>query len=379
MNNKLAPTHHYLFGDSVLLWYALSNSYSIVDCAFKQLLDSYFKSNTLDTFLKHIDFEATKTTHQQLITTITDYLKHCNITTLPITDTPKTFNAANRNILKHYTYNGKTFQVYFDSEHIQKLIHPALAYLETTFTKKACITFDIFIEGETITLFKNEKFINSYPKQEYHKLQGKFIIHLLGYIHDLEETDWIGSFHGSTITDGNSSLLFIGKSGKGKSTLCAILAANGYKLVADDVSPLSSETIEIHSNPAAISIKSGAFTTLKPMFTNFDTLPSIQLSKIKGPIKYVAPTPLEKSHYPCRQIILVNYQKNAETKLKVISITKVLETLIPDSWLSPNPKHAKQFLDWLQTLAFYELSYSDTTSVLKEVKKIFLKNNKAKI
>jgi len=55
-----------------------------------------------------------------------------------------------------------------------------------------------------------------------------------------------------------------------------------------------------------------------------------------------------------------------------------LETLIPESWLSPNPKHAKQFLDWLQTLAFYEITYSDTESVLKEIKTIFLKNNEAK-
>ena len=96
-------------------------------------------------------------------------------------------------------------------------------------------------------------------------MQGKFIMQLLCTIHDKEEKDWISTFHGSTITDGNSSILFVGESGKGKSTLCALLTANGFDLLADDVSPLLSHNKCIYHNPSAISIKEGAINVLQQL------------------------------------------------------------------------------------------------------------------
>ena len=84
----------------------------------------------------------------------------------------------------------------------------------------------------------------------------------------------------------------------------------------------------------------------------------------------------KKDHYPCDAIILVNYKHKSETLLESVSIKTLLETLIPDSWLSPNPLHAKQFLDWLETLEIYKLTYSDTQSVTKTVSKLFKHLNK---
>ena len=185
--------------------------------------------------------------------------------------------------------------------------------------------------------------------------------------------DWIGTFHGSTITDGTSSILFIGESGKGKSTLCAILASNGFGLVADDVSPLSSQTLGIHTNPAGISIKKGAFELLKPMVNHFEAVPEIHLNKFKGIVKYVPFEPPIQSHFPCYTIVLVNYKKDSDTVLEEITVSKVLQTLIPDSWLSADPKHAEQFLDWLKSVTFYKLTYSNTQSVVKEVNTLFKK------
>ena len=68
---------------------------------------------------------------------------------------------------------------------------------------------------------------------------------------------------------------------------------------------------------------------------------------------------------------MVNYTKNAETKLDLVSIKEALETLIPESWLSPNPDHAKYFLDWLSKTPIYKLTYSNTESVTEEISKCF--------
>ena len=49
----------------------------------------------------------------------------------------------------------------------------------------------------------------------------------------------------------------------------------------------------------------------------------------------------------------------------------MLETLIPDTWLSPNPYHAEQFLDWLGSLSIYKLTYSNIDDVSKDISKLF--------
>ena len=77
------------------------------------------------------------------------------------------------------------------------------------------------------------------------------------------------------------------------------------------------------------------------------------------------------NHYPCHAIILVNYKSKSDTILESVSVKTLLETLIPDSWLSPNPLHARQFLDWLETVDLYKLTYSDTQDVTKEITDLF--------
>ncbi|WP_296313637.1 hypothetical protein [Winogradskyella sp. UBA3174] len=374
MNNQLAPTYQYVFGYHFLLWYSVSNSYSVIDSNFKVLLDNYFQSNSQDAFFDTLNIEEIETSKLDVIKTIKTYLEGCNIPNIPNKDKVQVLEYSNRKILKRYAYNGKTFQIYFDSEFVKKLIHPPLAHLETRDKTTTDLTFDIYLEGNNLHLFKNETFLNSYPKQDYHKLQGKFMFHLLCSIHDKEENNWIGTLHGSTITNGISSILFVGKSGKGKSTLCTILATKGFNLVADDISPLASTNLNIYSNPAAISTKSGSFSTLRTLVPNFDDLQAVEFNKSKGLIKYIPFKRPPNNHYPCNTIVLVNYKTDSKTDLKKISIVELLETLIPDSWLSPNPKHAKEFLDWLQTLTMYELTYSNIDSMTHKVNSLFNEN-----
>ena len=83
----------------------------------------------------------------------------------------------------------------------------------------------------------------------------------------------------------------------------------------------------------------------------------------------------KQDHYPCHAIVLVNYVSESETIIEPISIKHILETIIEDSWLSPNPKHAQQFLDWLQKVKLYQVTYSDTKSVSSEISALFKQFN----
>ncbi|MBU2927596.1 hypothetical protein [Winogradskyella psychrotolerans] len=371
MNTNLLPTHSRLLGEHWVLWYDISNSYSVVTKEFKFVLEAYFKAKTKAEFFNILSSDFDDTDIDKLHQRISDYLQQCNIlSTLPILK-PTILEVTKRRVLKKYKFKDKTIQVYFSSESVSKIIHPALAQYYNTTSNVVDVTFDIHLKDEFLYLFKDEELISCVPMQEYHKTQGKFIMLLLCALHDKEEGDWIGTLHGSTITDGNSSILFVGKSGKGKSTLCALLAQNGLDLLADDVSPLLSEDQHLYYNPSAISIKAGAFNLLKPIVTNFNKLPIVEFNKTKGQLKYIPSLKPKKEHYPCGAIVSVNYQAESETKLEQISAKLILETLIEDSWLSPKSKHAEQFLNWLETKQLYQITYSNTNSVTSEIKKLF--------
>jgi len=53
----------------------------------------------------------------------------------------------------------------------------------------------------------------------------------------------------------------------------------------------------------------------------------------------------------------------------------VLETafnnLVPDAWLSPKSKNTTLFLNWFVTIPCYKLTYNDTESMYKTIKKCF--------
>jgi len=330
----------------------------------------------METFETQLVLEDKTSDPKTIAHTLNTYLKDCNNDTSSPNEISVEIDVSRRSIVKYYSIRGKVIQIYYDSELVLKTIHPSLAYLSIEATASPTITFDIYIKKKELYLFKNEQLICCVPQRNYHLMQGKFIMHLLCLTHNKIEEDWIGTFHGSTLTDGNSSILFVGASGKGKSTLCALLASSGFDLLADDVSPMLSESKNMYYNPSAISIKEGAFSLLQTLVDDFKDLPVIQFNKSKGLIKYMPCKSPKEDFYPCRGIILVNYKAKSETKLETVSIKTLLETLIPESWLSPNPIHAKEFLDWLETVRIYQLTYSNTTSVTQEVSQLFHHLNK---
>ena len=365
-----------MFGDFWVLWYATSNSFSVIEPEFKLLLDSYLDSNSTEDFFTKVINDSNASEGTRISEALFNYLQDCNRPYIKINIPSVVLDTSNRNISKQYNFEGKTIQVYYDSELVSKLVHPALANYSVESSSSVLATFDIYLKNDDLYLFKDDVLISRASKHSYHLIQGKFIMQMLCTIHSKVENDWIGTFHGSTITDENSSILFVGESGKGKSTLCALLAANGFKLLADDVSPMLSKDKHIYYNPSAISMKEGAFNVLQPVIKNFEDIPVVKFNKTKGDLKYIPCLKPEKDHYPCNAIVLVNYQPNSKTKLEKVSVKTILETIIPDSWLSPNPKHAQQFLDWLMEIKMYQLTYSDTTSVTNEVSKLFHQFNK---
>ena len=341
------------------------------------LLKYFLNSSNRQEFTKHLSNLpiVTEESFHNVYEDLRQLLLHCNI--LPDQALKSDIQLDTFQYTETVTYKikNKLLEVCFSNDLIKQLIHPQFKHLEQKTTKKADFTFHVASKDELLHLFTNRNHSESFKISDYHLLQGKFAMELLCLLTNSHEDDWLGTFHASTISNDKEAVMLLGESGKGKSTLSAILMNNGYNLIADDFTPVFAKTQSIYTYPSAISIKEGSFKVIENYIDNFNDTETVDSHTTKGKIKYI--TPLNKeglNNVPCHKMVLVNYQKNAPTTIEKAPIESVLETLIPDSWLSPKPENAKLFLNWLEKITFYKLTYSNNNEVIDIFKNDLLTN-----
>jgi hypothetical protein len=369
MKDSLTPTLVEPVGSFNLLWFEISNQYIILAESLYSLIKVFLASKNKEQFIDSIiraGFDEDSTI--QFYKEIDQFLDDCNRkTVLNNLASKTTFNDSYRCFSCIYKIDNSFITVNFGSEPIKNLIHPQLSHLETNIEDTACLTeFDIYIEKDHLFLFKDKTLLGSWTTKEPHLMQGKFAMHILCALHNNKEMDWIGTFHASTVVKKDEAIMLIGDSGKGKSTFTALLLANGYEILADDITAILAADNFVYPYPGAISIKSGAFDTLKSVIPNFDKLPEHHINRQKGKAKYLG-APKSKDYlngYPCKNIVSINYKKDSNTKLETISIAQALNTLIPESWLAPKKYNAQQFLNWIKDVQFYELTYSNSKEAI---------------
>ncbi|NNK83045.1 MAG: hypothetical protein HKO92_07965 [Flavobacteriaceae bacterium] len=256
---------------------------------------------------------------------------------------------------------------------LKSIIHPQLEHLEIQ-EPIAPITsvFDIYKEDDQLLLFKDYNFIGNYSVNNYHLLQGKFAMELLCSINENNESDWLGTFHASTVKKNNKGIMLIGDSGSGKSTFTALMMSNGFNLVADDISPILANDLKVYPYPAGVSIKSGAFKTLNTIIPDFKLLKEVYVNPYKGYVKYIPSrnTDYIKQGTDSNTLIHINYKPNSKTIIEPFDLNEALQILIPESWLESSKTNAKRFMEWLKQLNCYKLTYSNYKEAINLVSEL---------
>jgi len=379
LNSVHAPKYIRKIKGFYILWFDYSNKYIVVNKDVMSLLNMYLESSNESDFLKRTNKQAqySQLKSKEYYIELSELLQECSITTEKKPKTCLEFIPLQKKITVYYKINDFVIQINYSSENVKALIHPQFAHFQNEEKSEITIEFDVYLKNNELILYKQNTFCSSFPKENYHLLQGKFAIEILCLLTNKHENDWLGTFHASTIGNTKESIMLIGESGKGKSTLSAILMANGFDLIADDFTPVLAESQNVYRYPSAISIKQGSYNVLKTIIPEIKDLPINNSNGIKGNIRYIPSTIKFNPHkeYPCHKIICVNYQENSQTELTEISIDNVLNILIPDSWISPEPKNVECFLTWLETCTFHKLTYSDADEVVQKFKTIFNEQN----
>lgn len=346
-----------------IVYFFSSNSYLILDPKTYPYYKNFKLKHTKEDYLKALDLNATLDVGDSFFEVFTALSK--------ISNQSDPYQSVNLNIRTcksvTLTYNNRLISINYDSEQTLTKVFNKFNHLETQENNvEKVLNISQTPKGYRLENSMGESW--QWEHNNLHLFQGKFTFELLNCIYKKTETDWLGTFHASTIGNGQEAIMLVGNSGSGKSTLSALLMYAGYDLIADDLTPMHGQDNHVYVLPAAISVKEKSFEIIKPYEKDFEKLPSQYVNKVKGCQKFVCPKPLinpYQLHYPCHKMVLVRYSnKPIKTTLKEGDIKIILEELISESWLSHNKDHAQSFLDWLSNVSFYELYYHDNEEVI---------------
>ena len=288
-----------------------------------------------------------------------------------INDLSKVTIPDNFKITTTYQVHNKLIKVSYKSDLEASYIHPKFAHLETETSNKE-IDFKVFTANDKIYLAINNKVKYVWPKEEIHYFQGKFSMEFIQAMYHKEESEWMGVFHASAVSNKQKAVLFLGDSGNGKSTSLALLQKHGFQCLADDFVPVAATNKEVYHFPAAISVKNSSLKTLAPLYPLLNDTKEYHLKRLNKRVRYLPPNYTDtQTHLACKDLVFIKYQKDVALSFSKISKQKAFEQLVPDSWLSPKKENATTFLEWFATLNCYQITYSQTNEMVASVTKIF--------
>lgn len=364
-----------------ILWFAELNKYLItappVDHIVQMIWQGSGVTSTVDFCIAELNMvkdQATALDHE-----IRQYVKEnivpdSGVPSSKNLDQPIRQNQTDSFLKKYYQIFGIIFYVEFETAEIEELLHPKFAHLETAVNEHYSHHFIVFTHGEEDVLQVNGMVIGSWQRNESHLMTGKFAMEIIQRIYHLNENKWMGVFHAAGVTDGKNCLVFLGESGKGKSTLSAILMANGLDVLADDFLPVESESQLVCSFPAALSVKKQGYELLIPKFPELQKAKEFYNSALNKTFRYLPPFSEKPILVPCKALIFVKFDKNSDFYLEPMTHEKAFQQLVPDSWISPEPGNANKFINWFLSLPCYEMTYSDNEKMVQTVKHLLCRD-----
>lgn len=362
--------------DKTIVWFENSNEYLILENTTADILKRLSKGISVDEIAealsKKLSIPLGKTIDFILDLEKRIYEPKNNKESQIINDyrdikAPKSFE-----FIKYYKVNNVVFKISYLSEKELSFVHPKFSHLVNEDLIDFDYEFEVFINNNYIFLLVDKKLIGAWNNKNIHYFQGKFSMEFIQKIHQKEESEWMGVFHASAVSNEKKAILFLGDSGNGKSTSLALLQANGFTCLADDFVPMDIEKREIYSFPASISIKKSSLDTLLPIYPELETTAEYNFTRLNKIVRYLKPNNNNYfSHLPCNDLVFIKYEKDSDLICEKISKIDAFQQLIPDSWLSPKKENAQVFLDWFDSLNCYQLTYSKNEEMIKTVSKIF--------
>ena len=133
--------------------------------------------------------------------------------------------------------------------------------------------------------------------------------------------------HAAVVERNGQAFILPGTPGSGKSTLCAALVNQGWRLLSDEMTLLSTHDGQIYPVPRPISLKNQSIDVIKKRSPQ-SVFGQIVNDTVKGTVGHFCPPELsvQMGEYPvfAAKLIFPKYKQGAETELSTLSKSKAL-------------------------------------------------------
>lgn len=279
----------------------------------------------------------------------------------------------------HYRVGAKTITFTYENQYFEQFIHPLLCHLETdqpspeTSPIEMAPLFELFSYEQQIIFRFNGAIKGSWTKDESHLTKGLIFIYLINVINNKTEGDWLMTIHASALTNGTKTILFSAPPGNGKTTIAALLQAQGYQIISDDFVPIEKNTFQAYPFPIAMSVKEGSIDLLSTLYPVLEQKSSTFISPEKT-VRYLPPnhhTNYTTDIHPLHEIIFISYDPSIDFKWEKYDLIKGFQLLLDQSWISPHPASIELLFERITQLDFYHLTYSNNQKALEAITNLF--------
>ncbi len=173
------------------------------------------------------------------------------------------------------------------------------------------------------------------------------------------ETEWSAFLHAGVAASGESCVVFPAATGSGKSTLSAALAHAGLQLLTDDMAALHGPSGFTAAAPCAVQVRAGSWPVLRSRFSGLDDLPVFETMGRQVrflPLATLQPPPAIRA----RALVFTRFSTVSNTESRTVSTWDALRRMEEIGfWITPHPDSAPGFLEWLDAIPKFQLTYSN--------------------
>jgi len=368
-------------GASTAVWFAASRSFVLFEEPAWAVFDKYTHDLTVQEIVEYLSlsYNLSEAEIKQFVNDIITWVDQLNDPANEVYHSPKLrieFDECAFSLFseKHYLIGNQYISFRYGSDWLMSCFHPTMAHLETNLQTKDHL-FEVF-EADDLLIFRyNRKAVEAFDSENSHFLRGAVSQKLFGVLYSVADKDWMVTLHSAAVSDGHSAIIFPAQAGSGKSTLSALLQAHGFTVLSDDFNAINRNNGFVYRLPLAISVKEGSLNTLAPFYPELTGI--IPEKAVTG--KIVRHLPVENNKtgstaaFPVKAFVFVKYSEADPFVFEEVEKREAIQSLLPETWVNPDPENVAKFFDWFDEIAFYRLQYANYEDALNAIELLFKK------
>lgn len=381
-NNHIYPLVIQDFGDARAVWFKRSGSFLLMEEPAFFVLQMVIEGNETAVIKKTCSkkYGSSETDTDTFVDEIIEYTNTLNRTKngnrvskkkeAKYEPVPDDFR-----FCRYYKFGKTVIRIDYEDEWLQHLVHPSFSHLETTEQPVSKHHICCYRSGNIFVVSYNHKITEAFDFDAVEYYKGAISQLIYSIIYKKPFNGWMCMLHASGVYSDNNAIIFSAAAGSGKSTVSAILKANGLDYISDDF-VAATPNGHVYPFPASMSVKDGALSVLSKYYPELGekVLEKASTGKMVRylPVNNFTETLL--NGIPVTGFIFVNYQAGSGFSLSEVSKKEALHILLKETWVNPKPVFVKAFFEWVERTPFYRMTYTDNDKMISTIKNMLTKS-----